>query len=71
MLTFFFQKIVGMEEKQAMMSRAELQSMISQLEELEKKNNVKSLELSGIRTNPAEVHPRKKLSQEEKQMSFR
>ena len=63
-----------MEEKQAMMSRAELQSMITQLEELEKKNCVKSTELSGIRTNPAisaEVHPRKKLSQEEKQMSFR
>ena len=66
-----FQRIVGMEEKQAMMSRAELQSMIAQLEEVEKKSSAKTTELSGIRTNPAEGHPRKKLSQEEKQMSFR
>lgn len=60
-----------MEEKQAMMSRAELQSMIAQLEEVEKKSSAKTTELSGIRTNPVEGHPRKKLSQEEKQMSFR
>ena len=60
-----------MEEKQAMMSRAELQSMITQLEEVEKKTCSKSTELSGIRTNPADIIPRKKLSQEERQMSFR
>ena len=68
---FDYQKIVGMEEKQAMMSRAELQSMIAQLEEVERKTSAKSTELSGIRTNPAEIIPRKKLSQEERQMSFR
>ncbi|WAQ99830.1 hypothetical protein MAR_024203 [Mya arenaria] len=70
------QKIVGVEERQAMMSRAELQSMISQLEEAEAKAASKpAAELSGIRTNPAApangARKRSNTAQEEKQISWR
>ncbi|XP_052795838.1 girdin-like isoform X3 [Mya arenaria] len=69
------QKIVGVEERQAMMSRAELQSMISQLEEAEAKAASKpAAELSGIRTNPAApangARKRSNTAQEEKQISW-
>ncbi|XP_060598224.1 uncharacterized protein LOC132752011 [Ruditapes philippinarum] len=62
-----------MEENQAMMSRAELHSMIAQLEEAELKSGSKpATELSGIRTNPAEISRKKPgLTQEDKQLSWR
>ncbi|XP_045204792.2 protein SOGA3-like isoform X2 [Mercenaria mercenaria] len=67
------QKIVGMEENQAMMSRAELHSMIAQLEEAELKSSCKpATELSGIRTNPADMSRKKTaLTQEDRQLSWR
>ena len=68
------QKIVGMEENQAMMSRAELHSMITQLEEAEvRAANKPAAELSGIRTNPSDMSGRKRspVSQEDKQLSWR
>ncbi|KAL4229762.1 hypothetical protein ACF0H5_010153 [Mactra antiquata] len=70
------QKIVGMEENQAMMSRAELHNMIAQLEETELKTSCKpASELSGIRTtyNPNEVNGRKRvqITQDDRQLSWR
>lgn len=72
-----------MEENQAMMSRAELQSMIAQLEEAEQKayktttaeqraGTKPAVELSGIRTK-ADLGFRKKtpLSQEDRQLCWR
>jgi len=71
-----------MEENQAMMSRAELQSMISQLEEAEQRQNMISKqrggsqmtpELSGIRTNPGELMARKRspITQGDRQLCWR
>ena len=62
-----------MEENQAMMSRAELHSMIAQLEEAELKSSSKpATELSGIRTNPLGIAQKKaELTQEDKQLSWR
>lgn len=66
------QKIIGLEEKQAMMSRAELQAIFAQLDKAESRNSIKSVSVMSEKCQASVEHvTRRTLTQEDRQLSWR